>query len=287
LTLAPGGDIAKALRALPPNDRVLDLYPGAHYPPALISRVHDWELRGRGAIIEGAPVWGLKIDHCRNVAVSELLIPDAGQYGVMVVRCGRLVSDDAIGRDPSRTGVRIARVTVHRAGTTGILTANTSDLLIEECVCNWSLEQWGIYVSQSGDRVRILRNRCANNARGGIQVNANQPNRKKLANDDGKTIALEIVGNVLNENQSQGGAAINLAGVRRATVTGNVIARHRGQHFVSMWNDNTGNPELACHHVEIRGNVGTWHPDVKHGAAVSIGEGCSHIEVGANDWRDR
>lgn len=100
----------------------------------------------------------------------------------------------------------------------GIFTGFTDDILIEHNECLESIDEHGIYVSNSSDRSIIRYNICHHNNRGGIQINADASQ-----GGDGISTDPEIYGNILYENGLAGGAAINLDGVQSAFIYNNLL----------------------------------------------------------------
>src|SRR5688572_2494485 len=100
----------------------------------------------------------------------------------------------------------------------GIFTGFTHDILIEYNECLESIDEHGIYVSNSSDRSIIRYNVCHHNNRGGIQINADLSQ-----GGDGISTDPQIYGNVLYENGAAGGAAINLDGVQSAFIYNNLL----------------------------------------------------------------
>ncbi len=102
----------------------------------------------------------------------------------------------------------------------GILTGWTDDILIESNECAYTIDEHGIYVSNSSDRSVIRYNSCHHNHGGGIQINADG-----TLPGDGISSDPEIYGNVLYENalNNGGGAAINLDGVQGAFIYNNLL----------------------------------------------------------------
>lgn len=102
----------------------------------------------------------------------------------------------------------------------GILTGWTDDILLEYNECAYTVEEHGIYVSNSSDRSIIRYNSCHHNHGGGIQINADG-----TLPGDGVSTDPEIYGNLLYENalNNGGGAAINLDGVQGAFIYNNLL----------------------------------------------------------------
>lgn len=103
----------------------------------------------------------------------------------------------------------------------GIFTGFTDDLLLEYNECLESIDEHGIYVSNSSDRSIIRYNICHHNTGGGIQINADLSQ-----GGDGISTDPEIYGNILYENCVGGGAAINLDGVQSAFIYNNLLYKN-------------------------------------------------------------
>ncbi|MBK8502663.1 MAG: right-handed parallel beta-helix repeat-containing protein [Saprospiraceae bacterium] len=99
----------------------------------------------------------------------------------------------------------------------GIFTGFTNDIIIEHNTCAGSLDEHGIYVSNSSDRAIIRYNECYNNNRSGIQINADA----NIPGGDGISDNCQIYGNKIYENEL--GAGINLDGVRNCLIYNNLI----------------------------------------------------------------
>ncbi|MEP6645966.1 MAG: right-handed parallel beta-helix repeat-containing protein [Saprospiraceae bacterium] len=100
----------------------------------------------------------------------------------------------------------------------GIFTGFTDDLLLEYNECLNSIDEHGIYVSNSSDRSIIRHNICHNNHAGGIQINADISQ-----GGDGISTDPEIYGNVIYQNGVGGGAGINLDGAQGAFIYNNLL----------------------------------------------------------------
>ncbi|MEO6132817.1 MAG: right-handed parallel beta-helix repeat-containing protein [Saprospiraceae bacterium] len=100
----------------------------------------------------------------------------------------------------------------------GIFTGMTDDLLLEYNECLNSIDEHGIYVSNSSDRSIIRYNICHHNHGGGIQINADISQ-----GGDGISTDPEIYGNVIYQNGIGGGGAINLDGAQSAFIYNNLL----------------------------------------------------------------
>ncbi len=114
----------------------------------------------------------------------------------------------------------------------GIFTGFTNDILIEYNECLTSDDEHGIYVSNSSDRSIIRFNICHHNNRGGIQINADASQ-----GGDGISTDPEIYGNILYENGTAGGAAINLDGVQSAFIYNNLLYQNHASGIALFMQD--------------------------------------------------
>ena len=116
----------------------------------------------------------------------------------------------------------------------GIFTAFAEYFTAEYNHCSYSTEEHGIYHSNSGDNATIRYNTCHHNAGAGIQINADPS-----MGGDGISSNCTVTHNVLYENGSMGGAAINLASVRDSLFADNLIySNHAGG--IAAWDDGQG-----------------------------------------------
>ncbi len=137
----------------------------------------------------------------------------------------------------------------------GIFTGFTDDLLLEFNECLESIDEHGIYVSNSSDRSIIRYNICHHNNRGGIQINADG-----TQGGDGISTDPEIYGNVLYENGAAGGAAINLDGVQSAFIYNNLLYENHATGIALFRQDGTA-PSInatVVHNTIINASNGRW-----------------------------
>jgi parallel beta-helix repeat protein len=263
-----GTDLAEGIKQLRAGD-VLELLNGRTYAGGSFFDLKGITIRGNGATIAG----GLRLSNCGAVDVSDLFCCDAKRKdrpnGFKADLCASL---------------RLARLTASRNVSNGILTANTSHVDIRNCVANHNLDGHGIYLSQSGDDLTLIGNTCKRNARAGIQINADEEDRKPGDPlHDSLSVGVLVQGNNLWGNQTRyGAAALTLACIRKARVLANQIDEHMGRHGIVLWDDGTG---LACEDVEIDGVRFTFAPNSKHPAqaCIRIEKGCRRVKIGAGN----
>ena len=100
----------------------------------------------------------------------------------------------------------------------GIFTGFTDDLTVENNTCSYSVEEHGIYVSNSSDRPIIRNNHSFNNNGCGIHMNGDIS-----MGGDGIISNAVVEGNILHDNGLGGGSAINMDGVQSSEIFNNLI----------------------------------------------------------------
>ena len=120
----------------------------------------------------------------------------------------------------------------------GIFTGFTDDILLEFNECSNSIDEHGIYVSNSSDRSIIRYNKCHHNKGGGIQINADASQ-----GGDGISTDPEIYSNVIWENGLGGGAGINLDGVQGALIYNNLLYQNHATG-ISLFQEDGAEPSI-------------------------------------------
>jgi nitrous oxidase accessory protein NosD len=247
-TTAPFRTFQKAASALGDGDTLL-FQAGTYTGGAWIERANI-TLRGEnGAVIDGR---GATREDCvsfyqtRNITLENLTFRNATRYGAFVVLS---------------SGLTIRNCSFLSNGKSGVLTGNTSDVLIENCLAANSVLEHGFYCSQSGDHLRFRNNEAYGNGKAGIQINAiggeirpGDPNFDSLSTD------CELSGNVLHDNGRFGAAAINLMGVQRSLLANNLIYRNLAGG-ITLYDDGAG-PSRACKNNQIVHNTLLFAPGV-------------------------
>lgn len=116
----------------------------------------------------------------------------------------------------------------------GIFTSFADYFVAEKNECSFSIEEHGIYHSNSGDNAIIRYNYCHNNYVCGIQINADPS-----MGGDGISTQCIVSSNILHDNGSGGGAAINLASVRNSLIVNNLIYNNFAGG-IAAWDDAQG-----------------------------------------------
>jgi len=122
--------------------------------------------------------------------------------------------------------VNILNNTVYGVGKTGIFTSFASDGSIQNNL-SYNNGEHGIYASNSPSNVQILNNICHDNSNGGIQVNAD-------ASQGGPGTAqnLTIANNVIYNNGTTGGGALNFDGLQNSQVYNNLLYNNHNNGLV-------------------------------------------------------
>jgi parallel beta-helix repeat protein len=128
--------------------------------------------------------------------------------------------------DDFASHVTVRNVTATNNGVWGIFTGHVNDLLIESNQTSGSIEQHGIYVSNSGDRPVIRDNVIFNNHGSGIHMNGDLSQ-----GGDGIISGAVISGNLVYNNAIPnstfptlgGGSGINMDGVQNSRIENNVL----------------------------------------------------------------
>jgi parallel beta-helix repeat protein len=114
--------------------------------------------------------------------------------------------------------VTIRNVTATNNGKWGIFTGHVDDLLIENNHTSGSVDEHGIYVSNSGDRPIIRNNESWNNNGNGIHMNGDESE-----GGDGIISGALVSGNIIYNNGVGGGSGINMDGVQDSRIENNLL----------------------------------------------------------------
>jgi hypothetical protein len=150
----------------------------------------------------------------------------------------------------------------------GIFTGFVEYFTAEYNECSYSVEEHGIYHSNSGDNAVIRYNTCHHNNACGIQLNADPS-----MGGDGFSSNCTVSHNVLYENGAIGGAAINLASVRDSLIANNLIYdNHAGG--IAAWDDGQGTQWGSKNNKYYNNTVhmpsdGRWAINLKNGSTGS------------------
>jgi len=146
--------------------------------------------------------------------------------GINIENAAWIIIDGFNVVDQPRSGIRIAvsdfvvikNNYCNENGRWGIFTAFTDDIVIENNICSNSIEEHGIYVSNSSDRPVVRKNHCYGNNGCGLHFNGDES-----MGGDGIISNAIIEGNILYDNGYGGGSAINMDGVQESLIFNNLI----------------------------------------------------------------
>ena len=126
----------------------------------------------------------------------------------------------------------------------GIFTDYADDLSLLGNECFGSIDEHGIYHSNSSDRGVISGNWCHDNNASGIQINADPDFLAPIGGyvPDGISSYCVVERNFLQDNGVVGGAAINLASVRNCVIRNNVIVNDAwiNSTGIALWDNGAG-----------------------------------------------
>ena len=164
----------------------------------------------------------------------------------------------------SASFVTIRNVTASNNGRWGIFTGHVDDLLIENNRTSGSLDEHGIYVSNSGDRPIVRNNIAWSNNGSGIQLNADESQ-----GGDGIITQAVISGNVIYDNGRGGGSGINLDGVQDSLIENNLLYQNHASG-ISLFQIDGGGPSTGnrlINNTIHQADDGRWALNLQDGAA--------------------
>ncbi|GAL63610.1 T9SS type A sorting domain-containing protein [Algibacter lectus] len=162
----------------------------------------------------------------------------------------------------------------------GIFTAFTDDILIEYNVCTNSIDEHGIYVSNSSDRPIIRYNECYGNNNVGIHLNGDSS-----AGGDGIISDALIYGNNIHDNN--GAAGINMDGLQNPTVYNNLIYNNHSSQGISLFQQDGAivtNGAKIYNNTIIVPSDGRWGILLQNGANINT-EIYNNIIINQHAWR--
>lgn len=162
----------------------------------------------------------------------------------------------------------------------GIFTGFTNDILIEWNTCTNSIDEHGIYFSNSGDNPIIRYNNCHHNNAAGIHVNADLS-----SGGDGIITGAQIYGNIIHDNGMAGGAAINMDGAQDAFVYNNVIYNNHATG-IAVFQIDGAEPSLnaiIAHNTIVHPNDARWCILVVNGSTGA--QVYNNIIINQHAWR--
>lgn len=188
-------------------------------------------------------------------SVEILPTSDRGTYedrdNIYLTFCEHVIIDGLQTYNAPRAGMRIDAshyITVKNGrfgnnGTWGIFTNHSNNVLLENNEAYGSGKEHGIYLSNSGDQPTVRGNILHDNNVCGLHMNGDLS-----AGGHGGVVGDGIISNALVEknviynNGSGGGSAINMDGVQDSTVKNNLLYNNRATGIVAFRIDGGGGP---------------------------------------------
>jgi len=162
----------------------------------------------------------------------------------------------------------------------GIFTAFTDDILIENNVCTNSIDEHGIYVSNSSDRPIIRFNECYGNNSIGIHMNGDLS-----SGGDGIISDAQVYGNILHDNN--GAAGINMDGLQNPIVYNNLIYNNHSSQGIALFQQDgaivTSGAKIYNNTIIVPSD-GRWGILVQNGANINT-EIYNNIIINQHAWR--
>ncbi len=146
----------------------------------------------------------------------------------------------------------------------GIFTGFTDDILIEYNVCTNSIDEHGIYVSNSSDRPIIRYNECYGNNNIGIHMNGDLS-----AGGDGIISGAQVYGNIIHDNNLAAG--INMDGCEDPLVYNNLIYNNHSAQGIALFQIDGAIPTRGAsiyNNTIIVPSDGRWGILVKDGSNI-------------------
>ena len=162
----------------------------------------------------------------------------------------------------------------------GIFTGFTDDILIEYNVCTNSIDEHGIYVSNSSDRPIIRYNECYDNNNIGIHMNGDLS-----AGGDGIISDAQVYGNILHDNNLAAG--INMDGVQNPIIYNNLIYNNHSAQGIALFQQDGAivtNGAKVFNNTIIVPSDGRWGILLDDGANVNT-QIYNNIIINQHAWR--
>ena len=220
-----------------------------------------------------------------NVLINE---PCSTNDGINVENADYVIIDGFTVNDQPRNGIRLALANhcIVRNNSCdnnyerGIFTAFTDDILIENNVCTNSIDEHGIYVSNSSDRPIIRFNECYGNNNIGIHMNGDLS-----AGGDGIISDAQVYGNSLHDNNLAAG--LNMDGVGNPLIYNNLIYNNHNAQGIALFQQDGAIPTRGA---KIYNNTIIVPEDGRWGILVNTGSNIgteifNNIIINQHSWR--
>ncbi len=192
---------------------------------------------------------GLNLEGASHMVIEGFRVDGRTRAGIRAVLCEHVTLRG------NRTGAN---------GRWGIFTGFCDDLLIEGNVTNGSIDEHGIYVSNSGDRPVIRGNLIDGNFANGIHMNGDVSQ-----GGDGVISGAVVENNVISDNGLGGGSGINMDGVQDSVVRNNLIYDSHASG-ISLYRIDGGEPSTGnrvLNNTVLVAADGRWALNVQDGSS--------------------
>lgn len=150
----------------------------------------------------------------------------------------------------------------------GIFTGFADWVTIEYNECQESIDEHGIYHSNSGDHPVIRYNICHHNNGCGIHMNGDES-----SGGDGIISDAEVYGNIIYENGNAGGSGINCDGVVESRIYNNLLYMNHSSGISLFRIDGA----TGSHHVQVYNNLIVQPEDGRWGININNGSNCATL----------
>jgi hypothetical protein len=157
-------------------------------------------------------------------------------------------------------------------GTWGIFTGCVPDMTIEDNVTSGSIDDHGIYHSNSCDRPVIRRNVTFDNNANGIHMNGDDSIECMTGDSDGVISEAIVEENVIYGNGVAGGSGINCDGVADSIIQSNLIYDTHASG-ISLYRIDAGGPARGNHVINntiVVAPDGRWAVNIRDGATDTV-----------------
>jgi parallel beta-helix repeat protein len=141
------------------------------------------------------------------------------------------------------------------------------DLLIENNITSGSVDQHGIYVSNSGDRPVIRNNISFDNHDNGIHMNGDESQ-----GGDGIISGALVSGNIIYNNGTGGGSGINMDGVQNSRIENNLLYNNHASGISLYAIDGAAGSigNTVANNTIIEASDARWALNILNGSANNI-----------------
>lgn len=177
---------------------------------------------------------------------------------------GRLERGIRVSGSPSYTvrGIKILNNTVKKAGWVGITSSFAEGIIIEGNDVSGSKDQHGIYVANSADNPVIRNNIIYDNNQAGLHMNGDLS-----SGGDGVITNALVEGNIIYNNGTVGGGAINMDGVENSLIINNLLFNNHS-HGITQFMIDASSP---CKNNKIINNTIVMPSGSNHGIRIKNG----------------